>query len=93
MGFPVGSRTTVQGPTQSCLTSVFGMGTGDPARYGRPTTNVRPDPKILPRFSGISANPGQDRMNQRAYATFWKQKVEANSIDMTTFRNVRMDVS
>ena len=40
MRFPVGSRTTVQGATQTCLTSVFGMRTGEPGRYGRPTTNV-----------------------------------------------------
>lgn len=32
-------------------------------------------------------------MNLRAYATFWKQKVEAKIIDLTTFKNVRMDVS
>jgi hypothetical protein len=41
MTFPVGSRTTVQRSTWICLTSVFGMRTGEPDRYGRPTTSVR----------------------------------------------------
>ena len=41
MTFPVSSRMTVQRSTWICLTSVFGMRTGEPDRYGRPTTSVK----------------------------------------------------
>lgn len=83
MGFPVGSRTTVQGPTQDCLTSVFEMRTGDPVRYGRPTANVKSR-----RQAGKT----------RAHAAFWKQKNEVNltlsaSEDAFDIQCVRMDVS
>ncbi len=84
MRFPVSSRMTVQGATWSCLTSVFGMGTGDPTRYGRPTTSVRPT------VSGLAA---LDSVLD-AYAAFWKQKAEVNRMRVkSAFNNVRMDVS
>jgi hypothetical protein len=53
MTFPVGSRTTVQRSTWICLTSVFGMRTGEPDRYGRPTTSVRADCAYCGRMNQI----------------------------------------
>jgi hypothetical protein len=80
MGFPVGSRTTVQGPTQGCLTSVFGMGTGDPARYGRPTTNVKIQRSYPDSADFESADPGQDRMNHVHTQPFGSRKSKPNSL-------------
>ena len=62
MTFPVSSRMTVQRSTWICLTSVFGMRTGEPDRYGRPTTSVRTSSST----------------KSIAYAAIWKQKTEAD---------------
>jgi hypothetical protein len=78
--FPVGSRTTVQVPTWTCLTSVFGMRTGDPGHFGRPPTNLRVG-LLVESFEFI-------------HTQFNERKLEGINIPRyTPFKGVNVDVS